>query len=303
MTTERIPIRSRGQWLSLREQDVTASDVAALFGLHPYRTLLQVYMSKSGTWDQGENASMRRGRLLEPGVAIAVEDERPDWKLEKANLYLRDPVARIGATPDYFIEGSQRGRGILECKTAAPEVFERDWQGGAPQGYVLQTLTQMMLADAAFGVIACLVDNRAKDLFMYDVPRHPKAEALIVQKVAQFWATHAAGRQPSPDYARDAASVLAMFPKDNSRAVDLSKDNRIPMLLENRETLKAALKATEAQLAETETEIKHKLGDNAEAYLPGWKISHRLQSRKGYEVKATEFRVLRVTKLKEELAA
>lgn len=301
MTVERIPIKSRGQWLNLREHDVTASDVAALFGLHQFRTLLQVYMAKIGSTegDQGDNAAMRRGRILEPGVAVAVMEDRPDWRLEKSDVYLRDPASRIGATPDYFLHGDERGIGIVECKTAAPDIFERDWLGGAPQGYVLQCLTQMMLSGAPFGIIACLVDNRAKDLFLYDVPRHTKAEGLIRHKVAQFWTAIAQGKMPMPDYQRDADAIKAMFPKDNGRGLDLSHDNRIGLLLDEREGAKAVLDGAKDQLEAIDAEIKHKLGEHAEAHLPGWKLSHKLQKRKSYTVAETEFRVLRVTKLKE----
>jgi len=305
MSVERIPIKSRGQWLALREHDVTASDVAALFGLHQFRTLLQVYMSKigSGEGDQGDNAAMRRGRILEPGVAVAVEEERPDWRLVKPGEYLRDTVARIGATPDYYLHGDERGIGIVECKTAAPDVFERDWASGAPQGYVLQCLTQMMLAGAPFGIVACLVDNRAKDLFLYDVPRHAKAETLIRHKVAQFWTAIAQGKMPSPDYQRDADAIKALFPKDNGRGLDLSHDNRIGALLDDRERVKAALDGAKEQLEAIDTEIKHKLGEHAEASAPGWRISHKLQKRKSYTVAETEFRVLRCTKLKADKEA
>jgi putative phage-type endonuclease len=301
---ERIDIKNRGQWLALRHQDITASEIAVLFGTHPYRTLLQTYMSKTprGGGDEGDNPSMRRGRILEPGAAVAVGEIQPDWRLEKANCYVRDTVAKIGATPDYFIHGDPRGAGILECKTAAPEIFDSQWAVGAPQYCILQCLTQMMLTDAAFGVIACLVDNRAKDIFTYDVARHPKAEELIRRKAAQFWSTVAVGQIPQPDYRRDAEAIAAMFPKDNGDVINLDGDNRLPQLLDEREMLRATMSANKEQLEAIEAEIKHKIGDNTEAYLPGWRITNKLQNRKEYTVAATAFRVLRVTKLAKEAA-
>jgi putative phage-type endonuclease len=305
MSIERIDIKSRGQWLSLRQQDITASEIAVLFGLHPYRTLLQTYMSKTprGEGDEGDNPSMRRGRILEPGTAVAMAELEPDWRLEKANCYVRDTVARIGATPDYFIHGDPRGAfGILECKSAAPEIFESQWQSGPPQYCILQCLTQMMLTDAAFGVVACLVDNRAKEVFPYPVERHPKAEDLIRHKAAQFWATVEAGQIPQPDYRRDAEMITAMFPRDNGNAINLGGDNRLPALLDEREMLRASLSVNKEQLDAIEAEIKHKIGEHTEAYLPGWKLTHKLQSRKEYTVAATAFRVLRVTKLAKEAA-
>lgn len=301
---ERIDIKNRGQWLALRQKDITASEIAVLFGLHPYRTLLQTYMSKTprGDGDEGDNPSMRRGRILEPGAAVAVEEINPDWRLEKAKYYIRDPDARIGATPDYTIHGDPRGPGILECKSAAPEIFETQWASGAPQYCVLQCLTQMMLLDAAFGVVACLVDNRAKDIFTYDVPRHPKAEALIRQKAAQFWNTITAGEIPNPDYRRDAEAIQQMFPRDNGSSIDLSTDNRLPMLLEERETLRAALSSSKEQLDAIDAELKHKLGEFTEGFLPGWRLTNKLQHRKEYSVAANDFRVLRVTRLNREAA-
>lgn len=302
---ERIEIKNRGQWLAQRRQDITASEIATLFGLHPYRTALQVFLSKSGgDADEGENKAMRRGRILEPGIPVAIADERPTWRMTKATVYIRDTETKIGATPDYFLHDPDcAGDGILECKTAAPEWFERDWADGPPQYATLQCLTQMMLDGAAYGVIACLVDNRAKDLFLYDVPRHPKAEALIRHKAAQFWAAIAADTPPAPDYRRDADAIMAMFPKGGGSALNLTGDNRMPELLETRAALKQSIAADSADLEAIDAEIKHKLGDAAEAFLPGWKLSYKLQQRAGYTVSPTEFRALRITKLKEKADA
>ena len=295
---ERIAIKNRGQWLALRRQDITASEIAVLFGLHPYRTLLQTFMSKTGQdGNEGDNPAMRRGRILEPGIAVAVSEEFPDWRLEKADCYIRDAAARIGATPDYFVHGDPRGIGILECKSAAPDIFEKQWADGAPQYCVLQCLVQMMLTDAPFGLIACLIDNRNKDLQCYDVPRHPAAEALIRLKAAEFWTTVAAGHMPAPDFAKDGETITAMFPRSQGPALDLTQDNRMPELLVDRERMLAVLKEARGDLDAIDAEIKFKLGEAAEAFLPGWRISFKLQHAKAYEVAAKDYRVLRIKRL------
>lgn len=297
MQIELIPIRSRSEWLDLRKRDVTASDIAALFGLHPYKSALQVYLEKTGGEpDDADNTVLRRGRILEPGVAVAVAEDRPDWRMEKSTVYIRDADLRIGATPDYFVE-TPAGRGVLECKSAARDIFERDWQSGPPQGHVLQCLTQMMLAEVKWGVIACLVDNFDKDIFLYDVPRHPGAEDLIRQRVAAFWDGVRRCEMPKPDYARDAAAILSLFHKDKGTSLDLSADNRMPLLLDEHETLKATIGTMKDRLEEVDSEIMHKIGDASDARLPGWRVSFKSQKRKAYSVAETEFRVLRVTNL------
>lgn len=298
MAIERIKITTRTDWLALRMKDVTASDVACLFGEHPYKTHLQLFLEKTGgEIEDKDNPAMRRGRILEPGIAIAVSEEHPDWQLIKSDEYIRDSDLRLGATPDYEIHGDQRGVGVLECKSVASEVFDKLWCNGVPVGPTVQCLTQMILRKTDFGRVACLIDNRDKDLYEFEVPRHPAAEKLIRERTEQFWEAVAKKQMPKPDFARDAAAILAMFPSDKAPPINLTNDNRIQALLSERETLSLSKKDVESQLEAVNAEIKFKLGDSAEAIIPGWKVTHKLQERKAYEVKATSFRVLRVTNL------
>src|SRR5580765_3495221 len=99
---ERIPIASREEWLGLRKQDVTASAVGALFGVHPWQTIAGLHAEKCGMEmpaPDPESAVIRRGNALENVVAAEVAKERPEWQIRKNDLYLRDPRARLGATP------------------------------------------------------------------------------------------------------------------------------------------------------------------------------------------------------------
>ena len=149
----RHDIESEEQWLEWRKADVTASRVAALFGQHPYETALHLYLEKCGVefaQPDRDNRILRRGRWLEPAVAVAVGEKRPEWKIEAPKLYLRDPDLRLGATPDFYIHDDPRGLGVLQCKTVAPSVFERDWDSGreVPFWILLQIITEMMLAEA-----------------------------------------------------------------------------------------------------------------------------------------------------------
>ena len=289
MTVERIPADDRAAWLALRKQDVTASEVAALFGAHPYKTAYQVYAEKTGASDGiGDNPAMRRGRILEPAVAEAWFEERRE-RLVKCHDYLRSPEHRIGATPDY-----QRPCGEpVEIKTVAPEKWD-EWSEAPPLAYQLQALVQAMLMGAPRAWIAVLVDNRAKDFHVFEVPRHPAAEAKIIANVAAFWRQVAAGEAPAPDYARDGDAIASMFPRDNGEVIDLSADNRLPELLARRAALKAIIGTAETELEAIDAEIKDKIGAASEATVPGWKITFKAQTRPERLMPATTFRVLRI---------
>ena len=290
MTTERIPATDRAAWLALRRQDVTASDVAALFGQHPYRTRLQVYAEKTGRSDGiGDNAAMRRGRILEPAIAEAWFEDYGE-RLTKCSDYVRDPTLRIGATPDYLRPNGEP----VELKSVAPDVWE-SWGEAAPLAYQLQTLVQAMLLDAPRGWLSVMVDNRAKDTHRFEVPRHPGAEAKIIAAVSEFWACVGKGEPPAADYTRDGTAIAAMFPRDNGQVIDLSGDNRLPELLSRRANLKASIGTAEKEAEAIDAEIKAKIADASEATLPGWRITYKAQERRETIIPAKTIRVLRIT--------
>lgn len=296
---ERIPIGSRADWLAYRKRDVTASDIGALFGCHPYRSALNVYADKTGEGvDRGDNAAMRRGRILESAVAAAVKEERPNWSIIKADNYVRDADLRLGATPDYLVSDPDSGLGILECKTADPSIFGRDWANGVPLCWTLQCLVQMILTERQWGAVAVLVTSRDYPVYIYDVPRHPAAEARIIEAVKQFWLCVEMGQPPAADYAKDGAAIAAMFPRERGEPIDLSASNRLPEILARRSELSVTIKDAEAEKDAIDCEIKDALGDAPEGKLPGWRLTWKTQHRKEAIIPAKDIRVLRVTDLR-----
>jgi predicted phage-related endonuclease len=277
MMIERLTFASREEWLALRKGDVTASTVAALFGLHPYETALGLYAAKTGVaMPDIDSKVLRRGRLLEGAVAEAVREERPWWAIAKANEYLRDAKIRLGATPDFYVYDENNRRGVLQTKTVAPNAFRSSWTEETPPTHVaLQTATEMMLDNADFGVIAALVvDGWNFDLHLYDVPRNAGAEARIREAVTKFWDDVAAGRPPKTDYARDDRLMQIIYPRQvPGKEIDLRGDNRALELLAQREAAMEQIKIAEAAKAEAETELREKIGDAEIAIVRGWKVS------------------------------
>lgn len=305
MTVERISIPSREEWLALRKRDVTASAVAATLGLHPYISRLALFKEKSGLeLPETRNAMLEWRLLLEPVVAEAVARQRPGWRIVKATEYLRDPDARIGATPDFYIEGDPRGLGILQAKTAAPASFRKEWTDDSPPFWIaLQNATEMMLEPrAAFGAVACLlIDPWDCQCPIYEIPRHAGVEAKVRSAVAEFWEAVEWGDEPSPDYTMDAALLAALTPASVPlKSIDLSSDNRLPGLLAERANIIAQERDLTARRAEIDTEIKDKMRDAEIASLDGFTIKFRNEPRKEHLVRASNPRVLRITDHREK---
>lgn len=304
MAIEKFPKGSRENWLALRRPDVTASVIGALFGAHPYTTPLKLYLMHSGVeFDESDDPVKRRGRIMEPAVRAAVAEERPDWQIEPCQFYYRETDLRLGASPDFLIHGDPRGLGVLQTKTAAPHIFERDWEEGeqVPFWIQLQALTESMLTEAAFACVAVLKVH-AFDLAcgMSEVPRHPGAERRIKNAVTKFWQDVAEGREPDADYGRDAELLKAIAPREiTGKSVNLGGENELPMLLEQREAIMEAMKGYKARKDEIETQLRFKMRD-AEFVtgLADWNISWKTQHRAECVIPEQDIRTLRINRKK-----
>jgi putative phage-type endonuclease len=298
-----FPITNRADWLALRKSDVTASEVPALFGLSKFTSALQVYADKTGAGKgYGDNASMRAGRIMEAAIAAAVREEKPEWRVEKAEHYYRDEQHRIGATPDYFrVLKDAMEIEPIECKFVQPHIFAKDWQQGPPLMYILQTLVQIYLTEAKRGWIAVMIDNRAKDVNIYEVPRDDKAWERIKGGVARFWGDVAKGTIPGPDYLRDGNALKEIYPPDPKAApLDLTGNEEVTDLLMSREHIVMQMKAMESEKEQVDARLIDYMRTAPAAIADGYSITYKNQTRKAYTIPETTFPVLRVTKTKEE---
>ncbi len=282
MNREVREITGVGDWLTWRAADMTASRVAALFDAHPYMTRDQLADTMRGR-SQGSNAAMRAGRILEPGVIVALAEENPSWRMTKATTYHRLPDHRLGATPDYWLNDD----GLIQLKTVSPDVWDK-WRGHPPLGYSLQTLCELLVTGRARGVLAVMVMTPSYPLHLFEVQRHDGAEQRILDAVAEWWRAWGAGEIAGPAPVAEIAAAL-----DDGSFVDLSENNQIREVLEERERLKAVVKDASKRIGDLEYTIKNTIGPARTAYVPGWHLSFASQNRKEHIVPAATIRVLR----------
>lgn len=304
MTIEKIAITDREQWLKLREQDVTASTAGALLGVHPYATAYGLYLLKKKliVEDPEETAPMRRGRLLEPIAVQMLREDRPGWAIHEhpVGFYYRDPATRVGATPDVLAMNEQGELGVVQIKSVEPSIFRRDWKAEdgsiePPLWIVVQAIIEASLTETKWAAVAPMVISFGIDMPIIPIPIHAGIIDRIKGEVAQFWQRVDEGRQYDPDYARDGSLISRLYPEDNGSEIDLSSDNELPSAVDGLVTARADKKDAETREKICKTTIAEKMGAAAFARIAdGRRISNKTTRRAGYEVKPTEFRVLKV---------
>jgi predicted phage-related endonuclease len=293
MIREHREITTTGDWLRWRREHVTASRVAALFDAHPYLTRAGLQAELMGLAGEVPNSAMRAGNILEGGFPAAVRIDGKPWNLVKSTTYHWLPEHRLGCTPDFWANDD----GLLQAKTASPQQWEA-WHGHPPLAYTLQTLCELLVTGRQWGVLAVMIRSGGYPVHYYDVPRHPAAEERIIDAVAQWWQAFDQGALAAAVAPQDIEALV-----DDGTHLDLSGDNELPVLLAEREALKATHSDAERRLKEIDTAIKMAFGQARTAWLPGWAMTYATQHRKESVIPAKDIRVLRVKRSREEADA
>jgi len=244
----KAPQRS-AKWLELRKEGIGASDVAAVLGVSPYKSRLELYLQKRG--ELGEKpvgVAAQRGVILEDAVAKMYEAERPGTKLRSWHGIIRRKDAPWKyASLDRTIVGTER---IVEIKTSSSP----RWQlYPVPPEVEAQARWQMIVSGFKHVDIAALLGGLVLriETIEWDNEKHERIEA----EVEQFWRDVQDGVQPEPS-PLDADIFDRIYPKDSGETINAEKDSELDKLITTLVNMRWAAKSSADIVSETEAKIK-----------------------------------------------
>lgn len=146
---------SRDDWLKLRKTGIGGSDAGALCGLNPYRSVMNVFESKtSDGLNETDNEAVRQGNDLEDYVARRF-CEATGLKVRRSNaMYRSREYPFMIADVDRLIVGGKAG---LECKTASAYNADKWKDGAVPEHYLLQCYHYMAVTGKREWYIAVVI--------------------------------------------------------------------------------------------------------------------------------------------------
>ncbi len=203
--------------LKRRRLGLGGSDVAAILGLNPYATPLNVWADKTGKVPlrsvSPDNEAIIWGNALEPVIADQFA-KRTKCKLDEipedmSPLVHEDRDWQRG-TPDRLIVDRRDG---LEIKTAGWRMAHLWGEAGTdyiPAGYHMQCDWYMSLMGYEIFEVAALIGGQ--DFRMYTIERDPRLEEVMLERAHQFW-FHFVKRDIPPEPMRDSdkQTVAALF--------------------------------------------------------------------------------------------
>lgn len=294
-------------WLEARTHGIGGSDIGAICGVSPFSSARQIYLKKTGQYEDAVETSeaakqrMHFGHLLEPVVADEYSRRTGDKLKEVDATFAHKQYPWALANVDRLIvDEDDNPIGILECKTTG-EYMNEEWESGEILlSYMYQLQWYLWILGLEKGAIACLVGGNK--FYYYEVFRN---DALINDTLLpagqHFWFENVRKlvepemQQTDTDFAN---GLYQDVEKNSEITLESDIDNE---LAETVFTCKAKIKELTKTMEEAQNRLKDRLKTAEIGYCKDYTVkwSPRAQKRVDTDLLKTEFpdvynRVLKV---------
>ena len=184
---------SREDWLAYRRQGIGGSDAAAVLGISPFRTSVDLYYDKLNRPiedDGGSWVAMEVGTLLEDLVACIFAKKTGLTVYQRKSMFQHPDHPWMLADLDYLVELPDGSTAILECKTTnynARDKWEYNGHPIVPVYYEVQGRHYMAVMDLNRVYFCCLYGNNEDEVIIRHIDRDMDYESELIFLEEDFW--------------------------------------------------------------------------------------------------------------------
>lgn len=188
--------QDRDHWLAARGQRIGGSECAALLGLHPYMTNVDLWRYKAGFAEPPavDNAAVQYGAAAEEYIRGLFALDNPEYQLvyHPNNIWTNDAFPFAHASLDGWLWDKDRRLGVWECKTA--EIHSaaeyQKWDGRIPKNYYCQLLWYLAVTGAEFAVLRAYLRGKRLEIKDYFFKREYAVSdiKMLMDTAVDFWA-------------------------------------------------------------------------------------------------------------------
>ena len=273
--------------LDLRIGGITGTDIAAICGVHPYKSAIDVYCEKLGlTEPKRETAAMRLGTRMEAIVAEEYEKET-GLHLQKVATLIHHENEWLRGSPDRI---TVEGRKVVELKTAGFHQKENWGPPGTdvvPVHYLLQCAWYLALlgyseCDLALMPLGGWTPEEGADklVYIYPIARDMALEQTLLAKGKFFWEEHI--KKETPPALDGSDSSTEYLKKRYSQTEDIM----LPSTFETEELYRLygeahqRLSAAEVEASTYANRIKNIIGNASGIAGRDWRVTWK-QNKEG----------------------
>lgn len=240
---------------------VGGSDAAAIAGVHPWKSAIDVYERVTTGYEKPAGKEARRGQLMEPVIRGMAVDELGLKLLGPRKL--RDPKRDyIRASLDDVAQ-AEDSEEVVEFKSVSGFAAQDYGLGDdeVPQHHLCQVQFYMDKAGLPRARLVALIG--VDDLRQYVIQADADVQGMLVEAVDRFWVDHVRKSvPPPPDHSESYAEYLARkYPQDNGTM--LAPTPRFRSLKTELQKTKDAIKGLEEREQQIRNQILSDLGDAA----------------------------------------
>jgi len=266
----------------IRAKGVGASEVAALVGLDPYRSPIDVWRKKVEGQRSEDTQHTKRGRFLEDAILrwYASETGR---QIRPSTTASRPDHPLVLATPDALAMDR-----VVEAKAPSWRTAHEWADGSVPERYVTQVTQQMFVADLGRGDVVAYLDEQ---LSIVTIEYDKELAASLVDAIETFWRKYVLTRTPPPPDASESYSTWLKERFAKTRGEIIQADNAAEEWAHHLIVARERVEAAEAAEREARNWLQNMIGDAAGMHGSFGKISwkHNKSSQKvDWEALATE---------------
>lgn len=284
-------------WLKARTRGIGGSDVGAICGVSPFTSARQIYLNKTGQFQEAlkpNDAAKERmhfGHMLEPIVADEYSQRTGNKVIAvNATLVHKDHPWALANVDRLIVDDDGRPIGVLECKTTS-EYMNEEWESGEIlMSYIYQLNWYLWILGLEKGAFACLVGGNK--FYYYDVFRNDELlENTIIPAAEKFWFENVLALKEPEMQATDtefANNIYKTVVKNSEITLPDDETNELARTVFD---CKAKIKELEKIMSEAQNRIKDRLQDNEIGYTKDYTIkwSPRSQTRVDTDKLKTEF--------------
>ena len=273
----------RAEWLRARRRGLGGSDAAAILGLDPYTSALEVYADKVTDFepDESQHEAARWGRIFERPI-LNEYGKRREAELVGGGELLRSrrhPFLLVTLDDVQLAPDGPDSPGIVDCKTT-----RMGWRYAdeLPAEVQVQLQVYMMVTGTVWGTCVWLPFPE-RVLQWIDVFPNEAFQEVLLAKLAEFWERVQRRDPPPPDHTESTRKALQrLYPNDSGKVVQVPGPEAIA-LLDARADCQLHIKAAEKRKAEIDNQLRATIEGETFATLDDgryWSLRHRAESER-----------------------
>lgn len=205
------------EWLKERDNGIGASEVAAMLGLNPWQSPIDLWLTKTGQAEGfSGNYASRRGQHMEAFVLAAYAEQHPGAIIDTApadipSIIAHPDVPEARCSLDALAHTKDESV-VVEIKTGNHRQRGKWADGAMPDTYLLQCMYQLAITGLDTAHVAADIGGDYEERV---VVRDDDLCERLVAAVQEWWTQHVvAGAMPTVDPVRDRDRLADLWVPD-----------------------------------------------------------------------------------------